>query len=396
MNSLPKIVQQRLRTADGRAGGHPDPDVLAGFAEQRLRQRERAQVLEHLARCGDCREVVSLAVPEALTLHPVGARTTWMSWHVLRWAAAAACVVVVGAAVSLRFGHKTGFDSGARQPEVATVSQPNATTPAQVPAEAPAEADDQLAVKAESQSAPAASQQFAPQKLAKKLDQGAVSGGRVAESRASRNQPATPMAGLFSLPLTEAPAGEERGQAELGVPAPPSATNEMMLAGTRGNTSGEMSQVLPGKAKDEIAEQVRAREGMAAGTMAYSERAPLKAQRMFRAKGRLRWMVSSEGVLLRSFDAGKAWQTVPVASDAVFRTVTSIGSDVWAGGLAGALYHSADGGQHWVQVRPGTQGQALSADIVSIEFSDAQHGEIGTADGELWITADGGQSWQKQ
>ena len=63
MEQLPKIVRQRLQATD-KAGVHPDPDLLTAFAEKSLTEHERVQVLQHLARCTDCRSVVSLAMPE--------------------------------------------------------------------------------------------------------------------------------------------------------------------------------------------------------------------------------------------------------------------------------------------------------------------------------------------
>ena len=61
MAELPKIVRERLATAP--AGAHPDADQLTAFAEKRLGERERGQVLAHLSACQACREVVSLALP---------------------------------------------------------------------------------------------------------------------------------------------------------------------------------------------------------------------------------------------------------------------------------------------------------------------------------------------
>jgi photosystem II stability/assembly factor-like uncharacterized protein len=72
-----------------------------------------------------------------------------------------------------------------------------------------------------------------------------------------------------------------------------------------------------------------------------------------------------------------------------FRAVSTIGTDVWAGGSGGALYHSTDGGATWVRVAVGT-----TEDIVRVEFRDAQHGSVTTALGERWVTEDGGKSWE--
>src|SRR6202050_2276307 len=141
-----------------------------------------------------------------------------------------------------------------------------------------------------------------------------------------------------------------------------------------------------------------------------------------------RWSISADGGLQRSFDDGKTWLDVNVNSELpsgaskmavtaesthapenrkkeveaqprpslVFRAVSAQGAEVWAGGSAAVLYHSADYGAHWTRVLPFSSGAALSGDITSIEFSDPQHGRIITSAGEVWITADDGQSWRRQ
>jgi len=132
-----------------------------------------------------------------------------------------------------------------------------------------------------------------------------------------------------------------------------------------------------------------------------------------------RWTITSSGGLLRSYDGGNTWQAVSVGAAAdreaanevssvkargataewqttpVFRAVFAAGSEVWAGGSAGALCHSLDAGQHWVRVIPSAGGTLLSADILSVVFSDSQHGKLATGDAETWTTADDGRSWQK-
>jgi photosystem II stability/assembly factor-like uncharacterized protein len=79
----------------------------------------------------------------------------------------------------------------------------------------------------------------------------------------------------------------------------------------------------------------------------------------------------------------------------VFRAVSAQGTEVWAGGSAGTLYHSSDSGSRWTRVLPSSSGTTLTGDITSIEFSDAQHGRIVTSAGEIWITADNGHTWQR-
>jgi len=142
----------------------------------------------------------------------------------------------------------------------------------------------------------------------------------------------------------------------------------------------------------------------------------------------LRWSIAADGGLQRSFDDGKTWLDVNVNSalpsaaskmavtaestpapkdrkkkveaqpspSLVFRAVSAQGAEVWAGGSAAMLYHSADYGAHWARVLPFSSGAALAGDITSIEFSDPQHGRIITSAGEVWITADDGESWRRQ
>ncbi len=130
-----------------------------------------------------------------------------------------------------------------------------------------------------------------------------------------------------------------------------------------------------------------------------------------------RWSINAAGTLQRSFDQGSTWQDVNVAgtspalagnldvaadtasakdakvaraktkaagkkgaSSPVFRAVIANGSDVWAGGLHGSLYHSTDSGNRWTQVVPSSAGSVLTGDIVSIEFPDPQHGKLMTFD----------------
>src|SRR5882757_1445234 len=120
MSDVPKIVHDRLRAAVPREA-HPDADMLAGFAEQALSGDERDSVLQHLARCGDCREAVALSIPalvevterpaaveqETSIRRPVARSQAWFAWPRLRWAALAASVVVVGSVLLLRPGTQT-------------------------------------------------------------------------------------------------------------------------------------------------------------------------------------------------------------------------------------------------------------------------------------------------
>jgi photosystem II stability/assembly factor-like uncharacterized protein len=76
--------------------------------------------------------------------------------------------------------------------------------------------------------------------------------------------------------------------------------------------------------------------------------------------------------------------------------VAANGSDVWAGGANGVLYHSTDAGAHWSRVTPSSGNAVLTGDILTMEFADPQHGKIVTSTSETWSTSDRGLTWQKQ
>ena len=109
MQQLPKLVRQRLQANS--AGQHPDSELLTAYVEQSLTARERLQMDDHLAGCSECRQVVALATPETVSpasttgLQRAPARN-WLRWNGLRWGTAAACLVVVGAAVMLNVREK--------------------------------------------------------------------------------------------------------------------------------------------------------------------------------------------------------------------------------------------------------------------------------------------------
>jgi photosystem II stability/assembly factor-like uncharacterized protein len=84
-----------------------------------------------------------------------------------------------------------------------------------------------------------------------------------------------------------------------------------------------------------------------------------------------------------------------VAEGVTFRVVFALGNEVWAGGSAGAFFHSNDAGQHWSVVPLGTSARAVAGDIISIQFADAAHGAVITSSGETWTTRDGGEHWER-
>lgn len=106
MPELPKAVRERLEAAQGSISSpHPDADTLSAFAENALASAERESVMQHLACCVECREILALSLPQEATTDIVvaaqSAKVSLHHWNVLRWAGLAAAAVTVSAAVLL-------------------------------------------------------------------------------------------------------------------------------------------------------------------------------------------------------------------------------------------------------------------------------------------------------
>jgi hypothetical protein len=354
MPEIPKIVGQRLQ-AVAKLGDHPDPNLLSAFVERSLGKRERVQIVEHLAHCTNCREVVSLSetLPGsgAVSVFPVS--SNWLSWPVLRWGALAACVIVVGTVVTLRPKQET--------PQIAaSISRGKPAVEAQLPASNNASEKKVASLQVPKSEAKVASLAKQPSSVPK-----AMTVGRADESHAA----------VSASPVEIADA----------------------------RTASPFAEIVPGRAKDAAAEPQEAQaEKVVGGALAKkrSMATPLGAtdlasNALISANLVPRWTLSSDGTLQRSLDSGRSWQTIPVSNRTIFRALAANGLDIWVGGSDGALFHSFDAGQHWSQVRPVIDGEVLGDDIIGVEFTDTLHGKLTTSSEETWITGDAGQTWQK-
>jgi len=159
MEQLPKIARERLaqQQADSE---HPAADVLGAFLEQGLNQGEREQVLAHLARCAECREVVALATPdiEPALMNVRPQRRAWYEWSLFRFGGLAAALTVVIVAVVLFRPHERPAKEAAANiatvptssmaTDSATASQSATAPPANAPAPRSSVQDDKLASRA--------------------------------------------------------------------------------------------------------------------------------------------------------------------------------------------------------------------------------------------------------
>ena len=447
MSEIPKIARARLAQQAAGAGNHPDADQMTAFVERSLGAREREQVLEHLARCADCREVVAVALPlpseEAAGVPQPAPGFRWLEWQTLRWAAVAATFVIAATLVfqTYRTAPLTYSTDRAQNQPVAVPAPAEAkqAEPAKVD-EIQTAAPDVAGAKAKAPSSStvaAARDQEAevargPSKLGAvtraKTEQpagalGGVSGGRLDDYKkldGGKTQTgsgvgvgggvmakAAPSAPALAEPRhgPAAPAAQQQQVAGLAQQAPPSPapTREELhgqpVAAAESRSTADRAESAKVQSQNEIVSvegtekdaDKRARNAAPAAKPAegYEE-----SRSMSLASATMRWIITSEGRVQRTIDNGETWKEVALDKRIRFRAVAAAGADVWAGGEGGALYHSSDSGNHWARVS--LPAEIASATIVRVEFTDAEHGSLTTSTGQTWTTSDAGATWKKK
>jgi hypothetical protein len=387
MQKLPQIVLQRLqrRPADRT---HPDADVLTGFAEQVLSGHERNRVIEHLSRCGECRDVAAMALPEEITAPAIVVpRRTWFGLPVLRWGALAAAIAIVASVGVLELG---------RRPQEKMIASSRLRS-----------SDPEIAqpLRAEAGGVPAYQE---PARQYPAYQEPARQSKAQIGNPSGQNLPAV-KAGFTPLTGDAPPQPAERVNHPLGTTELPNALPASSPLGSNGNLLP-----MPGRNSTEVVtdrDAISSHDVEAANPdKLTAPSAPLQMATSLMAKALPRWTIAA-GTLQRSFDGGKTWEKVncdasgdtkndrkPETKEAEpnFSVVAANGLEVWAGGPNAALYHSSDGGNRWVRVVPSSHGAALTGNISSIHFFDAQTGEIISSSSELWFTGDGGQTWQRR
>lgn len=391
MAEVPKIVRERLSSQA--AGEHPDANRLSAFAERALTEPERSQMLDHLSRCADCRQIVALTAPElteeqvTVTQLPGASRSWWRS-PLLHWGAFTAAALVVLIAVGARMRLREGRSASApaiAPPSANEVTQRFAIPVPEVPSvpARPKQSSKKLAK-------PSAAQVQAPVVGAGKP--GGVAGGIIGGNTDK-------LAGLGTGSGGGIGSGVKSAPATVGGPIAPQmkmqakATAGAISSDTGIEQSRQKSALVPPAASETViatgaaAPELKSKAaGTSGGNAALVKRWSVSP----------RWSISDSGVLQRSFDGGRSWQEVAIGDGVTFRAVATVGSDVWAGGSGAALFHSADGGEHWSQVPIQVKGRAPSGDIIRIEFADAQNGTVATSTNEIWTTSDAGTTWRSQ
>ncbi len=406
MPEIPKSARELLARQTA-PEAHPSPDLLNAYAEQALSGVEKDKVVEHLAACANCRDVVFLASqsqeqeqevelplvatatraqqsmdamplpampasaqpPMAPKPRPVPKRNWW------KWAATAAAVIVVGAALLVERPER--LSSPADQVAMSRVPASAAPT-APVP-------DVSAALKSqdeESKSQSSAILLTPPSKKAASAE-AAEAVKRYEAELALRER--REMAG--SLARSDAASNLEKPRANAPAPTPlakavaPSAHSSNIQVTSAAPLvqadNADLSANPPSFAKSLTGNS-------SAGALANLE----MSRRSVAASPR--WRISDDGHLEHTVGPS-TWTRVLSAEPVTFRVVSTIGNNVWAGGNGGELWHSSDGGQHWNKVALGETGA-----ITTIHFDSALQGSLTTDAGSTWTTSDAGLTWSKQ
>jgi hypothetical protein len=419
MTEVPKIVYDRLRAVLPEQA-HPDADLLTAFAEQALSAAERESVLQHLALCEDCRDVVALALPAADITPPQtadenGVRTTVsqagsraprklsLAWPTLRWAALAAGAVVAAAVLLVHPGklnqatppsvnqQVASAERPSSSPKIRSSSVPSSSVPSSPIATSPTDRSAFLAKADEAQ--PKSELQ-----LSKKLKAGQVvmpspqaESGKMLVDNKTR---------AFDYDARRSQAATEAFDASGATAAVPAIEKAKPALQEMEGSEEQKAQAaaVPGPAKSP------ARNVMSAAKLA-SPASPTQAHNVT-------WAITG-GVLQRSVDSGQSWQDV-LQADHPLLCYASRDEDVWTGGEAGTLFHSANSGVTWARVQPSVKARQLSSDITHIEMRNVEvrneelrrdlrydvrgPGEIllSTSNNQIWSSADGGKTWAKK
>jgi hypothetical protein len=342
MPQLPQIVRERLKTSPP-PGIHPDADVLTAFGERLLPESERAVVLDHLARCGDCREIIALALPvsEAADVAPLrNAQRGWFSRSALRWGMVAAGIVAAASVgihqirvhqrANVTVAHVTSRaqeqeqqqESDARIPIQAPQAQTAA--PANSPREESAVKSPAAVVSNKPASAhetkdflqPGRTGRAGSAEASAMVASGAAVGGPRRNPKMAMAEPPRDLPFAQGLRKSMSPATAKQAPVPAPSPeVPPSVSETVEVQGQSNQIatqSGSLSQEQSLQGRNAGEPQLSA-ERADVVERAKPPAAPSDTPTAAPASTP-RWTISSSGSLQRSFDGGNTWQNVAVAA----------------------------------------------------------------------------------
>lgn len=372
---------RRALEAGGGRGPHPDADLLTAFGEGALTGREREGVLDHLARCAECRDVVRVAseaetMPAPVVVMPARRAAVW---RLAPWLAAAAVLLVVSGIV-------------VRQ-QVRRQAQPATARAVAAPAPQPQAAANERSVQV-AKSAPVPRE-------AKKVPERQPKAAMVVPKVMAEAPAPLPPGGLERYSLQEntvrsalapqaGPSGEPIGgrrgvvAARIAPPPPmvqiPSARTQPNEAKMAANAAVSVAPPAP------LAAPPPATGFVTADAMrSFANDVPENAM------ARARWRIDAHGEPERAIGSGP-WQKVPLVHGGRMQAIAVLGTEVWAGGQNAELYRSLDNGATWTPVTLPVKGEGAHT-IAHIRM-DSSAIVIEAADGTTWTSDDGGATWK--
>jgi hypothetical protein len=362
-HDVPNVVLKRLqRQSPAPADWHPDADLLTAFTERSLTDREREHVMNHLGRCGDCREVLAIALPafEADTTPVTIAAPPrgWLNWPALRWGVVAAGLALVTSVGVLQYLHhnenpKMAAKLALQNEAPATQNSPSSSQPAppqanSAPPEMRMKMDLRMkvppnaAASVPAEQSPSSDAFFAQRAVRARPggSAGGIIGGTVNSESAQASTAAasesrhgfanSPGAGAALPPTT---AKQNAAIAPQRLDAPPSSSQVVEVQAE----SAQASKPQPGQPQDNLAQGENAQQSQARALDSFNVVArakdpvparasspsapvsappaiPLQTSPALMLHASPRWNITPAGVLQRSLDAGKTGEDITVNS----------------------------------------------------------------------------------
>jgi hypothetical protein len=354
--SLDRLLPGALSARAGEAadGACLDAETLAAWADEALDPRERASAEAHAADCARCQALLAAMIR---TAPPMAEARSWWRLPALGWLVpltVAATALVIWVAVPNRVPVQVS-DGGAEV--VDQVTPAGAPAPATAP-RADAQAPGPPAIQPRTQAARERdSAAFAPP--VDRREQ------RKTEALEKDSPPAEAKANALSEAVRLVPAAPVAGAAPAPAPA-------FAPAAPPQSADSNLQRAAPA-ASARVSTFANATE-----TLVVSSN-PATRFRLLRGGG-----------VQRSADAGATWRIeVTGATETLTAGASPSPSVCWLVGPSGTVLLSTDG-RSWRRVRfPET------VDLHAVTATDHENATVTTADGRVFVTADGGQTWAR-